>query len=125
MQGRTCKQYIFRSYNTFTFSATRFDENPFTCQCEKEDKKAEGFQISLSYWSFTNDVTAVKGLRILISVPDPRSNYIFVCPIDAAASLSYDFTSVLAPSTSCMFCILVVKLVDELVGCLNGLLIGW
>ena len=100
-------------------------KNPFTYQCEKEDKKAEGFQISLSYWSFTNDIMAVKGLRTLISVPDPRSSYICVCLMDAAASFSYDFTSVHAPSTSCMFCVMVVKLVDELVGWLNGLLIGW
>ena len=36
----TCKQYIFWSYNTSTFNAMLFDENPFICQCEKEDKKA-------------------------------------------------------------------------------------
>ena len=52
----------------------RFDENPFTChcehasanmplrtcQCEKEDKKVEGFQISHFYWFFLSDVMAVK-----------------------------------------------------------------
>ena len=37
MHGRACKQYIFRSYNTYTFNAMRFDENPLTGQCEKED----------------------------------------------------------------------------------------
>ena len=42
----TCREYILRSYNTFAFNAMRFDENPFTFQCEKENKKAEGFQIS-------------------------------------------------------------------------------
>ena len=26
-------------------NAMRFGESPFTCQCEKEDKKAEGFHI--------------------------------------------------------------------------------
>ena len=40
MHGRGYKQYVFRSYNTSTFSAMRFDESPFTCQWEKEDKKA-------------------------------------------------------------------------------------
>ena len=40
MQGRTCKQYIVQSYDTSTFNAMHFDENPFTYQCEKEDKKA-------------------------------------------------------------------------------------
>ena len=40
MQERAGKQYIFQSYNTSTFNALRFDENPFTCQCEKGDKKA-------------------------------------------------------------------------------------
>ena len=63
MQRRSCKQYIVRSYNTSTFSAVRFDENPFTYQCEKEDKKAKGFQISLFYWSFSNNIMAVKGLK--------------------------------------------------------------
>ena len=33
---RLKKQYIFWSYNTYTFNAMRFDENPLTCQCEKE-----------------------------------------------------------------------------------------
>ena len=41
MHGRACKQYIFRSYNINIFSATRFDGDPFRCQCEKEDKKEE------------------------------------------------------------------------------------
>ena len=40
----------------------RFDENPFTYQYEKEDRKAEGFQISHLYGSFSSDVMAVKGL---------------------------------------------------------------
>ena len=40
MHGRACKQYIFRSCVTPTFSAVNFDESPFTYQCEKEDKKA-------------------------------------------------------------------------------------
>jgi len=46
MHGRACKQYIFWLYNTSTFNAMRYDENSFRCQCEKEDKKAEGFLIS-------------------------------------------------------------------------------
>ena len=39
--ARTRQQTVyFRSFNTSTFSAMRFDgENPFTCQCQKEDKK--------------------------------------------------------------------------------------
>ena len=39
----TCLQivYIFWSFNTTTFNVIIcFDENPFTFQCEKEDKKA-------------------------------------------------------------------------------------
>ena len=51
--GQTCyipvKHVIFRSCNTSTFSVMRLDENPFTCQCEKEDKRA----YSLS-WCFTS-----------------------------------------------------------------------
>ena len=60
MDGRACKEYIFQSYNTSTFSAMRFDENPFTCQCEKENKKVSGFQISHFYWSFSSNTMAVK-----------------------------------------------------------------
>ena len=32
-----------RSFNTSAFNAVRFNENPFACQCEKEDKTAEGW----------------------------------------------------------------------------------
>ena len=39
-ERHTRKQYIFRSYDTSTFSTMRSDENPFTCQCGNEDKKA-------------------------------------------------------------------------------------
>ena len=38
-----CKQYIFRSYNTSTSNAERFDETPFTCLYEKGNQKASGF----------------------------------------------------------------------------------
>ena len=34
------KNSIFRSHNRSTFSAIRFAENPFKCQCERENKKA-------------------------------------------------------------------------------------
>ena len=40
MHGRAYKQYIFWSYNMSTFNAMRFKENPFTHQCDKEDKRA-------------------------------------------------------------------------------------
>ena len=39
IQGRACRQYIFRSYNTSTFNAMRFDESLFTCQFEKRKRK--------------------------------------------------------------------------------------
>jgi len=39
-----------------------FDENPFTCQREKRDEKAKGFQISHFYGSFSN-IMAVEGLN--------------------------------------------------------------
>ena len=41
-----------------------FDKNRFTCQGEKEDKMAQGFQISHCYWSFLSDIMAVKWLNI-------------------------------------------------------------
>ena len=40
-----------------------FGENLFTCQCEKENKKALGFQTLHFDWSFSNDIVAVKGLK--------------------------------------------------------------
>ena len=39
--------YIYQSCNIPTFNAGHFDENPLTCQCEKENKKAFGFQMPL------------------------------------------------------------------------------
>ena len=48
---------------TSTFKAMHFDENPFTCQCEKEVKQAEKFQIVHFYGSFLNDIMTVKGLN--------------------------------------------------------------
>ena len=48
--------------NTSTFSAMRFDEDPFTCKYETESKKASRFQISYFYWSFSSDIITVKGL---------------------------------------------------------------
>ena len=41
------KQYILRSYSTFTFNAVRFGENPFKCSCEKEAEK--GFKFG-TFW---------------------------------------------------------------------------
>ena len=39
------KRYTFLCYNTSTWNAMRFDKSPFTCQCEKENKKAKKFKI--------------------------------------------------------------------------------
>ena len=61
------KQCIFGSCNTCTFSAMRLDEKSFTCQCKKEDKKAEGFQILHFHWSFSSDIMAVKGLTVTLT----------------------------------------------------------
>ena len=54
------------------------DENPFLCQCEKEDKTAEGFQISHFYWSFSSDI-ALKELsgRVFLGDDDPKSYFSF------------------------------------------------
>ena len=49
---------------TSTFNAMCFDENPFTCRCEKENTKAEGFQISHFYWLFSSDKMTVKELNL-------------------------------------------------------------
>ena len=60
-------QYISRSHNTSTFSAICFNENLFTCQCKKEDIKAQGFQILQFFWSFSNVIMAVKGLKLKLT----------------------------------------------------------
>jgi len=49
---------IFSSPVIYIFNATCSDEHPFTCQCEKEDKKG----LRVSNFPFSNDVMAVKGL---------------------------------------------------------------
>ena len=53
---------MFSGPITSTLNAMHFDADPFTCQCEKEGKKAWGFQISHFYGSFSHDTMAVKGL---------------------------------------------------------------
>ena len=52
MHGPCRKQYIFRSCNTSTLKAMRFDKTTFTCLCKKEDKKTHGFQSSHIYSLF-------------------------------------------------------------------------
>ena len=54
---------IFSSPVMSIFSAMHFDvPSSSTCQCEKEDRKAEGFQILHFYCSLSNDILAVRGL---------------------------------------------------------------
>ena len=53
---------------TSTFNAVCFDENPFTCQCGKEDRNSTGIQMLHFYWSFSSDIMAVTGLRACRSV---------------------------------------------------------
>ena len=69
MHECTYKQYIFRSYNSSTFNAVRFDESPFTWQSEKDDKKAKGFKFCACIGRF--QVTA-KGLN-MCTVRNSRS----------------------------------------------------
>ena len=45
----------------------RFDKTLLTCQCETE-KKAEEFQISLFFWSFSSDTVTVKGLNKVLFI---------------------------------------------------------
>ena len=44
-----------------------FDEIPFACQCEKEDKKGYGFQISHFCAWFSNEIMTVKGVHLTIA----------------------------------------------------------
>ena len=66
ISGLKDAQCVFRSYDTSTFNAVSFDENPFASQCEKENKMLKGFKfrnfISLVF-VFLSDIMAVKGLK--------------------------------------------------------------
>ena len=44
---RKKKEHIFRSCNTSIFNAIRFDEDHFTCQFEKENKKTRVLNYAL------------------------------------------------------------------------------
>ena len=46
----------------------------FTCRCEKEDKKAEGFQIWNFYWSFSSAIMAVKAPFYPVKATDPSQS---------------------------------------------------
>ena len=64
MNGRACRRYIFRSYNTSTLNATHFDEKPFDASAKQETKRLRGFEIRICIsWSFSSDFVAVKGLN--------------------------------------------------------------
>ena len=98
MDGRACKQYIFRSCNTSTLNALNFDKNPFTCQCETEDKNTDGFQILHFYWSFSSDIMAVKGLSCWSSLLLSFST----CDVSAWQYLKYKLcTACFCVSGSC------------------------
>ena len=45
-----------------------FDGDPFTCQRKGEDEKADGFQISHFYCSFSSDVVAANALMMNVSL---------------------------------------------------------
>ena len=55
---------IFLPYNTSSFSAVRFDETPFTCQRENEDRKAQRCQILHFHWSFLSDYQGSEGVKV-------------------------------------------------------------
>ena len=55
---------VFSARITPIFNSMCFDGDTFTCQCEKADKKAQGFQISHFYGSFSSDFMAAKGLMV-------------------------------------------------------------
>ena len=52
MHGRTCKQYIFRSYNTSTFNAMRFDEILSHASAKKKTKRLKGFKFRTFNYRF-------------------------------------------------------------------------
>ena len=61
IHGRTCEQYISRSFNTFTFSAMCFGE--FSQASAKKKTKRLKVSDFVLYLSFSSDIVAVKGLN--------------------------------------------------------------
>ena len=78
---------MFQSYNKSIFNIALFDENPFTCKYEKENRRAEGFQILHSYvvfWVFLF-VCYFDTAITVVSTPSPckpyaGSKYVLVLP---------------------------------------------
>jgi len=64
MHGHACKQYIFWSYNTSTFSAVRFDKASFTCQCETEDKRVSNLA---RLWAIFKQHPGSEGVKLIHS----------------------------------------------------------
>ena len=52
MQGRACKQHIFRSYNPSTFNAMRLDVNTYILMPVQKEKTRTVSDFTLFYWSF-------------------------------------------------------------------------
>ena len=53
---------VFSTPVTSPFNAMCFNENPFTSQCEIEDRSSYGFQILRFCSSFSTNIMAVMGL---------------------------------------------------------------
>ena len=82
MLGRACKQYVFQSCNVyFSMLCIWMSILSHASAKKKKTKKATGFQVLRFYWSFWNDLMAVKGLnQYFCSVPYvsillPQSEY--------------------------------------------------
>ena len=76
MHGRACKQYTLRSYNV-CFQRYALWWRSFPCRCEKLNKKAEGFQISHFYGSFSNDTMVLKGRHVSCEPAWPSGKALF------------------------------------------------
>ena len=84
MQRRACKQFIFRSCNTSTFSAMRFDQSSFPMLVRKRKKKTErvtGFKFRIfglnKTYSFIVSIGSTNKYR-----KHKSSMLIWVLPID-------------------------------------------
>ena len=92
-----------------------FDKNRFPCLCEKESKKAYGFQILHFYWSFLGDMT-MKRVKFLTAGGGVK---MLKCALNMVLSFDILRTSLCALTDTCFNFLLTLSL---LTGMLLGLL---
>ena len=74
-QIHTCKQYIWWSYNKFSFNTVHFGRSPFTCSCEW-GKSCNDFKFGTFIGQLPSDGMASKAVKGLIKTIQAQA---FLC----------------------------------------------